>query len=44
MAADDQYATRDMVEGLPATVSLVSRIRRDAAIYDLPKPRTRPHA
>ena len=28
-----------MVEGLPDSVTLVSRIRCDAAIYDLPKPR-----
>jgi hypothetical protein len=39
VAADGQYATRDMVNGLPANVSLVSRIRRDAAIYDLPPKR-----
>ena len=36
VAADGQYATRDMVVGLPQNVSFVSRIRRDAAIYDLP--------
>jgi hypothetical protein len=35
-AADGQYATREMVKGLPPGVSLVSRIRRDAAIYALP--------
>ena len=35
VAADGQYATRDMVMGLPEGVSLVSRIRRDAAIYEL---------
>ena len=39
VAADGQYATRDMVSRLPADVSLVSRIRRDAAIYDLPPTR-----
>ena len=38
VAADGQYATRYMVEGLPDSVTLVSRIRCDAAIYDLPKP------
>ena len=42
VAADGQYATRDMVMGLPESVSLVSRIRRDAAIYDLPPKRRRP--
>ena len=42
VAADGQYATRDMVMGLPEGVSLVSRIRRDAAIYDLPPKRRRP--
>ncbi|MCC6681658.1 MAG: transposase [Phycisphaeraceae bacterium] len=39
VAADGQYATRDMVEGLPDSVTLVSRIRSNAAIYDLPQPR-----
>jgi hypothetical protein len=39
VAADGQYATRDMVKGLPEGVSLVSRIRRDAAIYALPPAR-----
>jgi hypothetical protein len=39
VAADGQYATRDMVKGLPKGVSLVSRIRRDAAIYALPPAR-----
>jgi len=39
VAADGQYATRDMVQGLPEGVSLVSRIRRDAAIYALPPAR-----
>jgi hypothetical protein len=39
VAADGQYATRDMVKGLPRGVSLVSRIRRDAAIYALPPSR-----
>jgi len=41
VAADGQYATGDMIQGLPAGVSFVSRIRRDAAIYDLP-PKRRP--
>ena len=42
VAADGQYATRDMVNGLPKGVSLVSRIRRDAAIYALPPTKRRP--
>lgn len=42
VATDGQYATRDIVMGLPEGVSLVSRIRRDAAIYDLPPKRRRP--
>jgi len=41
VAADGQYATRDMVQGLPTGASLVSRIRRDAALYALP-PKRRP--
>lgn len=36
VAADGQYATRQMIEGLPSGVNLVSRIRSDAALYDLP--------
>ncbi|MCX6027232.1 MAG: transposase [Chloroflexi bacterium] len=36
VSADGQYATRDLVAGLPAGVNLVSRMRRDAAIYALP--------
>jgi hypothetical protein len=36
VTADGAYATRPMVLGLPPNVSLVSRIRRDAALYDLP--------
>ena len=39
VAADGQYATKEMIRGLPEGVSLVSRIRRDAAIYDLPPKR-----
>jgi len=42
VSADGQYATRQMVLGLPQGVSLVSRIRRDAAIYALPPTRRRP--
>jgi len=41
VAADGQYATRQMVEGLPQGVNLVSRIRRDAAIYERPAPRNK---
>jgi hypothetical protein len=41
VGADGQYATREMVQGLPQGSSLVSRIRRDAAIYALP-PKRRP--
>jgi hypothetical protein len=41
VAADGQYATREMVANLPEHVSLVSRIRRDAAVYALP-PAPRP--
>jgi hypothetical protein len=39
VAADGAYATRHMVQGLPQGVSLVSRIRRDAALYALPPTR-----
>ena len=41
VAADGQYASRDMVEGLPVGANLVSRIRRDAAIYHLPSVKRR---
>jgi len=39
VAADGQYATREMVQGLPEGACLVSRIRRDAALYALPRAR-----
>ena len=39
VAADGQYAGREVVQALPENVNLVSRIRRDAAIYALPKAR-----
>jgi hypothetical protein len=39
VVADGQYASRDVVRALPENVNLVSRIRRDAAIYALPKAR-----
>lgn len=42
VAADGAYATREVVKRLPEGVSLVSRIRRDAAIYKLPRARRRP--
>ena len=42
VCTDGQYATRDMVQGLPPKVNLVSRIRRDAAIYALPPSQRRP--
>jgi hypothetical protein len=42
VAADGAYATRKMVAGLPQGVSLVSRIRRDAALYALPPIHRRP--
>jgi len=42
VSADGAYATRELVKRLPEGVSLVSRIRRDAAIYDLPPARRRP--
>lgn len=35
-SADGQYAKRQVVQKLPQGVNLVSRIRRDAAIYALP--------
>jgi hypothetical protein len=41
VVADGQYATKEMVQALPENVNFVSRIRRDAAIYALPKARRR---
>ena len=38
-SADGQYAKRQVVQKLPQGVNLVSRIRRDAAIYALPAKR-----
>jgi hypothetical protein len=38
-SADGQYAKRQVVRVLPQGVNLVSRIRRDAAIYQLPPKR-----
>jgi hypothetical protein len=42
VSADGAYATRELVKRLPKGVSLVSRIRRDAAIYGLPPAQRRP--
>jgi hypothetical protein len=42
VGVDGQYATRDMVAGLPAAANLVSRIRCDAALHALPSGRRRP--
>jgi hypothetical protein len=39
VSADGQYAKRQVVQALPQNVNLVSRIRRDAAIYKLPSKR-----
>jgi hypothetical protein len=39
ISADGQYAQQSVVRTLPERVNLVSRIRRDAAIYDLPPTR-----
>jgi len=39
VSADGQYAQHSVVQKLPERVNLVSRIRRDAAIYDLPPTR-----
>jgi len=39
LSADGQYAQQAVVQKLPPRVNLVSRIRRDAAIYDLPPTR-----
>ena len=41
VSADGQYAKHQVVQALPEGVNLVSRIRRDAAIYKLPPKRTR---
>jgi hypothetical protein len=41
VVADGQYATRKVVQALPWNVNLVSRSRRDAALYALPKARRR---
>jgi hypothetical protein len=39
VCADGQYATRDMVAGLPQGANMVSRIRSDAALHALPSGR-----
>ena len=40
VSADGQYAKRQVVQALPKNVNLVSRIRRDAALYALPSKQT----
>jgi hypothetical protein len=42
VAADGQYATADLAQHLPKGTSLVTRIRRDAELYDLAPKRRRP--
>jgi hypothetical protein len=39
VSADGQYAKRQVVQVLPEGVNMVSRIRRDAAVYQLPPTR-----
>jgi hypothetical protein len=41
VCVDGQYATRDMVAGLPGGANMVSRIRSDAALHELPSGRRR---
>lgn len=41
LATDGQYATKELVAGLPSEVNLVSRLRANAALYELP-PKRRP--
>ena len=41
VCVDGQYATRDLAAGLPREANLVSRIRRDAALHELPSGRRR---
>lgn len=41
VCVDGQYATRDMVAGLPTGANLVSRIRCDAALHERPTGRRR---
>jgi hypothetical protein len=41
LCVDGQYATRDMVAGLPAGANMVSRIRSDAALHELPSGKRR---
>lgn len=38
-AVDGAYAARQTIEGLPPSANLVSRLRGDAALYDLPSQR-----
>jgi hypothetical protein len=41
VSGDGQYATKEVVQALPKNINLVSRLRRDAAIYDRPARRRR---
>jgi hypothetical protein len=41
VCVDGQYATRDLAAGMPREANLVSRIRRDAALHELPSGRRR---
>jgi len=41
IAVDGAYATREFLRNLPESVNAVSRIRRDAALHDLPPKRRR---
>lgn len=38
LVADGAYPCEELVQGLPAKVVFTSRMRSDAALYDLPKP------
>lgn len=40
LLADGAYPSKELLRGLPGNVRLTSRIRRDAALFDLPPPRT----
>lgn len=41
VCVDGQYATRDLAGGMPGGANLVDRIRRNAALHDLPTGRRR---
>lgn len=40
LLADGAYPSKDLLRGLPKSVHITSRIRRDAALFELPPPRT----